>query len=417
MHLMGSMKIDPIGIERDRFMKNLTLRYSITQFTYWAASSGIASFATTYLLRRGISSGVVGILLALAGLCSCMTQPLLAAYADRSRGAALTKLILLLSLLCSGCLLVQMVPGLPITVVAVVYALGVWCSDAAVPLLNGLSVAYDNAGYPVNYGVARAFGAVATAVSSLVLGFVIARMGMIGMLLFLVAARFASILSFAGYPAISRAQPTEGRKGEHCSVLTFFSRYPIYCLSLLGIGFLGMFHAMTENYLIAIVTQLGGDSSNVQKAHGSAPNLGKDAILAAAAAIFFFERIRCVTRDTALLKMAAIAFLIKAICFYLAKNILDIYLIQLLHVVTYGNLAPVQVYYAKARVRSSDMVKGQAFITAAYSLGCSAGNFAGGQLLKSGVREMLLAGIGMALAGTLLLFATADRKEKSRERM
>ena len=47
MHLMGSMKIDPIGIERDRFMKNLTLRYSITQFTYWAASSGIASFATT----------------------------------------------------------------------------------------------------------------------------------------------------------------------------------------------------------------------------------------------------------------------------------------------------------------------------------------------------------------------------------
>ena len=176
MHLMGSMKIDPIGIERDRFMKNLTLRYSITQFTYWAASSGIASFATTYLLRRGISSGVVGTLLALAGLCSCMTQPLLAAYADRSRGAALTKLILLLSLLCSDCLLVQMVPGLPITVVAVVYALGVWCSDAAVPLLNALSVAYDNAGYPVNYGVARAFGAVATAVSSLVLGFVIARM-------------------------------------------------------------------------------------------------------------------------------------------------------------------------------------------------------------------------------------------------
>lgn len=139
--------------------------------------------------------------------------------------AALTKLILLLSLLCSGCLLVQMVPGLPITVVAVVYALGVWCSDAAVPLLNGLSVAYDNAGYPVNYGVARAFGAVATAVSSLVLGFVIARMGMIGMLLFLVAARFASILSFAGYPAISGAA-TEGRKGEDCSVLTFFSRYP-----------------------------------------------------------------------------------------------------------------------------------------------------------------------------------------------
>ena len=28
-------------------MKNLTLRYSITQFTYWAASSGIASFGAS----------------------------------------------------------------------------------------------------------------------------------------------------------------------------------------------------------------------------------------------------------------------------------------------------------------------------------------------------------------------------------
>ena len=36
--------------------------------------------------------------------------------------------------------------------------------------------------------------------------------------------------------------------------------------------------------------------------------------------------------------------------------------------------------------------------------------------LKAMLTE-LLAGIGMALAGTLLLFATADRKEKSRERM
>lgn len=47
-------------------MKNLTLRYSWTQFTYWAASSGAASFATTYLLNKGYSSGIVGILLAFA---------------------------------------------------------------------------------------------------------------------------------------------------------------------------------------------------------------------------------------------------------------------------------------------------------------------------------------------------------------
>ena len=166
-------------------MKNLTLRYGVTQFAFWAASSGLASFATTYLLRRGVSSGAVGVLLALAGLCSCITQPLLAAYADRSRHFVLIKMLVLLSLLCSGCILLQLVPGLSIAAASAAYALGVWCSDAAVPLLNALSVAYDGAGCRVNYGAARAFGAVATAVSSLVIGFVIAKMGNVGMLLFL----------------------------------------------------------------------------------------------------------------------------------------------------------------------------------------------------------------------------------------
>ena len=49
---------------------NLTYRYSAIQFTHWASSSGAAAFATTYLLNKGVPSGMVGYLLALAGLCS-----------------------------------------------------------------------------------------------------------------------------------------------------------------------------------------------------------------------------------------------------------------------------------------------------------------------------------------------------------
>ncbi len=58
---------------------------------------------------------------------------------------------------------------------AVFYMLGIWSSDVMVPLLNAVSVAYNNAGYSVNYGVARGIGAVASAVSSLVIGWVIAK--------------------------------------------------------------------------------------------------------------------------------------------------------------------------------------------------------------------------------------------------
>ena len=108
------------------------------------------------------------------------------------------------------------------------------------------------------------------------------------------------------------------------------------------------------------------------------------------------------------------SFLVRAVCLYFAKDIWAIYVLQLLHITSYGFMHPAQVYYANAKVSSTDMVKGQAFITAAYALGCSAGNFAGGQLLNIGVEAILIAGIVMAGIGTLIVFATVTKKDSAR---
>ena len=71
------------------------------------------------------------------------------------------------------------------------------------------------------------------------------------------------------------------------------------------------------------------------------------------------------------------------------------------------------MYYADAKVRRADMVKGQAFITAAYTLGCALGNFCGGALVEHcGVVPMLAAGVAMAATGTLVLFITVDKTDR-----
>ena len=98
--------------------------------------------------------------------------------------------------------------------------------------------------------------------------------------------------------------------------------------------------------------------------------------------------------------------------FLFAPNIGVIYAAQVLQATSYGFLSPTQMYYADSKVHRSDMVKGQAFITAAYSLGCAMGNFMGGLLVQHcGVVTMLAAGVGMAAAGTLVLFMTVDKKD------
>lgn len=386
-------------------MKNLTLRYSLTQFAFWAAASGAASFSTTIMLERGLPSATVGALLAAAGLLACLTQPFLASLADRSKRFCLGKLLLAMSILCAACFSVQLLPKIGAPVGEICYALGLWVSDAMVPLLNALCISYEQAGYPINYGAARGIGSAATAFSALILGYVIAQLGSAWMMALLIVCRILFCLLLMCYPKIDKQTAQCVRKrDESCSVPAFFSRYRWYCASLLGVLFLGMYHAMTESYLIVIVTRLGGDSSNVGTALFIAAIVG-------APVIFFFHHVRKRLRDETILKIAACSFLLKAVLFCFAKSVTAIYLFQLLQITSYALLAPAQVFFAQSRVRGSDMVKGQAFGTAAYAIGCAIGNFAGGILVEYSVATMLAAGIGMALLGTAIIFAAVEQKD------
>ena len=208
------------------------------------------------------------------------------------------------------------------------------------------------------------------------------------------------------YPSLRPVEDGEKKENHSCSVPVFFRRYKWYCISLFGVLLLGMFHAMTENYLIEIVTPLGGDSGTVGVALFIATAIE-------ALVLVCLDKIRKFLSDNWLLKLAGLSFLLKSVLFLLAGNVMTIYATQLLQATSYTFLSPIQMYYANNKVGAADMVKGQAFSTATYTLGCAAGNFAGGQFLSVfGVRIMLLAGVAMAAAGTLVFFLTVEKKDK-----
>ena len=387
----------------------LTLRYSITHFTHWAAGTAAVSFATLYLMNRGVSAGMAGTLLALSGLLSCISQPFLAAAADRAKKMIIVNMLIGMTLVCCLCFVLQLIPGLPVMAAGIFYMIGIWSSDAMVPILNALSVAYQDAGYEINYGMGRGVGAVASAVSALGVGFIIAKLGTVWMILFLLFFRASGIFALIGYPRIQKNSSFKNRKTTEktensCTLLQFVRRYKWYCASLFAVLFLGMFHAMTENYMIAIMEKLGGDSSNVGVAIFIASMVAFPVICSFS---FLYKRMKV----TVILKIAAVSFLAKSILFYFARNVTAIYFIQLIQITSYAFLAPAQVYYANEKVNSSDMVKGQAFITAAYALGCSAGNFAGGQLLPFGANAIMQAGIVMAAVGTGIMFLTVNQSD------
>lgn len=383
--------------------KNLTIRYTLTQCFYWASAMGAASYATTVLLEKGMASGLVGTLLAGSGILACLSQPFFASYADRSKKYILPQLMLILSAVCVVCFSAQLIPGLPVLAAGILYILGMWASDAILPLLNALNVACDSSGYPINFGAARGIGSVASATASLVLGHILAKFGHTWMFLFILFFRLLSMIVIAGFPRLEK-QISGKTADRSCSLAEFFRRYKWFCLSLLGIGCLGMFHSMTECYLISIMERLGGDSSNV----GTALFISS---MSGAPVIFFYSFFRKRLKNESFLKIAALTFLLKSILFCLAPSIGFVYGLEVLQSTSYAFLGPTQVFYASARVKPSDMVKGQAFVAVAYTLGCSAGNFSGGQLLNFGVDTMLMGGVIMALSGVVILFLTLKKTD------
>ena len=373
---------------------------------YWAAAAGILSFASAFLLEKGFSTAQVGTLLASGNILSCVVQPILADRADRSGAQVINRYVVGLTVLCAACFLaIQLLP-MPQWLFGLLYLMGVFTFDAMMPLLNSVCVAYNQQDYKINYGFGRGIGSFAYSLAALAIGKVIAGFGadwMIWIVLILLAANAVVTL---GYPRLNQQVIREKQVSECCSIPVFFKRYKWYCLSLMGVMLLAMFHAMTENYLIKVMGRLGGDSGSVGVALFIATAIEMPVIL-------WFDTVRKHIRDNLLLKLAGVSFLLKAVLFLVAPSVNSIYAIQLLQATSYSFLSPTQLYYANNKVSQVDMVKGQAFITASYTLGCAIGNFVGGQLLELfDVVALLVAGIVMAAAGTLVLFLTVDRKDQ-----
>lgn len=391
---------------------NLTFRYSLHQFAYWAASAGIISFATTFLLEKGFPSSRVGLLMACASLLSGVTQPTLAAVADRAKRCILSPLIIALTSICALCFALLLLDGLPAGAFALLYLCGVWSFDAMIPLLNSLHVHYTGQGYRINYGLSRAVGSLSYSLSALALGYVIQSLGpnwMVRAILLLLPICILITLSYPKGRNKAIDEPARPSRSEEVSSLgEFFCRYRWYCISLLGVLLLAMFHAMTENYLIAIMGRLGGDSRHVGVALFVAT-------VTESGVLVFFDQIRRRISDHWLLRYAAFSFLLKSVLLLIAPSIPFIYAVQLLQMTSYTFLSPVQVYYASEKVAPADMVKGQAFITASYTLGCAMGNLTGGVLMESfGVVAILVAGVVIAALGTVVLLLTVDRQDTYR---
>ena len=379
--------------------RSLTPLYCLHQAVYFFAMSGVGAFSVTYLTGRGFDAAQTGVMLASSNILSCVLQPAIGSYVDKTSVARLQTII-------PACLIASFAMlgssewlALPQLLAGILYILGYLSFSITIPLCNSLCAYYTRRGLKVNYGAGAGVGSLSFSFGSLAFGYIIAGMGMRAMICVALVCLVLQFILVRCYPKIDPGErcAEDAAAQSSLSMLAFFKRYRMFMLTMLGVVCLAACHAMAENFLIQIFDRIGGGSENV----GMTLFL---ACITAAPAQIYFEQLQRRISVVTLLRICGLFYIAKALLLITATTVTAVYIIGLLQMFTYGFLSPPLYYLVLQRIAPQDMAKGQTLASGVFSLGLALGNSLGGAAIESlGLSAMLAIAAGIALVGTLLI--------------
>lgn len=410
----------------ENLAKKLTVKYAFLQSTYWICQCAINSFAAVFLQSRNFNNMQIGIVLALAAILSIVLQPLVAAFADKTQKVSLRHIVIVLMVIVFFLVFILYIIPDSFWPVAVLYVLTNALSFTLNPLYNSLALEYLNLGVPMNYGLARGMGSIAFAITSYLLGYLVNHFGA-GILLaiFLVCYCFAigaallfkvklpeSMLSADLNPgSLNSLTQDSGKTQEEApaGILIFFIKYKKFTLFLAGVAMIFYSHSLINTYLINIMENAGGNSTDMGISLSIAATLELPAM---AGFIYIIKKFKC----NKLVIMSAFFFLIKVIITWLAPNVWMVHVSQAFQMLSYAIFIPASVYYVNSIVDDRDKVKGQAMLgVATIGVAGSIANITGGKILDSvGVSDMLMLGTIVTAVGFIIVtFSAAGTVRKA----
>ncbi|WP_300079961.1 MFS transporter [uncultured Thomasclavelia sp.] len=391
--------------------KSLNIKYMASQIFYFGAFAAMMGYASVYLLHKGFSNSTIGIILSLCSILAVFMQPALASFADNHKNIEIRKIIntiVAIAIILSVALLV--IPTnqtLIFILIVAIFSL----ETTIMPLINTLAFIFEKYGIQINFGIARGLGSVAYALTSMALGYIVEWFSpdllpicyvVFNALLFIVVHLFV-LPKNAQIVDADEESETEAEVQENVSLLKFASKYKKFIVFLLGFVLVYFAHTIINNFFIQIVTNVGGNSSDM----GNAVFLA--AMLELPTMAYFTKLSQKVNCGT-LIKASIVLFLAKHAITYLATNMVMIYIAQVLQMGAYALFIPASVYYVNCKVDNKDIVKGQSFVTTSMTMSGVFANIIGGILLDAvGVSEVLLIGVILSLIGAVIVLFTVEK--------
>lgn len=396
-----------------RKILSLDIKYSGIQILYFGAFSALMGYTSVYLLDKGFSNSLIGVLLAAVSAISVFTQPTVASFADKNQHIELRKIIAVILLAAVIMSAAIMLMGKGSIFLICLFAGIATCMYTVTPLLNSMAFVFEKYGIEINFGLGRGLGSAAYALVSLLLGYLVEGFGTevlpmvyLSMNLLLIFFVYSFVIPKGEHQEeiINKSETVVEDQEDQLSFFAFCLKYKKFMIFIFGMILVYFTHTIINNFFIQVITPIGGTESDM----GTAVFLA--AMLELPAMLFFNsirERINCAT----LIRAAAILYALKHALTYLATGMTMIYIAQSLQMVTFAIMTPAAVYYANQMIAKKDAIKGQSMITMATTASGIIANLAGGVLLDAiGVHQVLLLGIGISIAGAVVVMFGVENK-------
>lgn len=387
--------------------RSVNIKYSLLQGIYFVGFCTVMGYAAVYLGSIGMSSSLIGIVLAIANILTSIAQPVLGGFVDKSN-VSMKKVLMIMFGLCSVLSVLLMLASKVTFLAAFLFIAVSTILYTTMPLVNSLAFAFQKQGIDVKFGVARGIGSVAYALASLVLGNVVKAVSPTLMPL-------AYIVIFLGILPLIRSfkmpeeeidEVIEEEIVEKENTGAFIKKHFKFMIFLAGFVLVYFDHTIINNFFINVIKNVGGNTGDM----GNAVFL---AAMLELPTMTLFEKYKNKINIKNTIIISAIFFTLKHTLTYFATNMFMIYLAQATQMLAYALFIPASVYYVDKLFDAKDAVKGQALVTTSMTVSGVLASFLGGILLDNmGVYETLFLGLVLSAIGTIVMIITVENVNK-----
>lgn len=394
--------------DRQRLLRFVNVEYALIQGLYWASFCGIVSYAAVYLQARGYNNTQLGRILALGYILGFLFPQLLANLIDRYDRITVYRCQWLL--LASQVVLVLFLGWLPgkSTAVAVLNCLLIGVEITLNPMNTEISVDLSGRIGHINYGAARGTGSIAFAPVSILIGKLLEEIGtriLPAVFLISIALQAAALLLLCfSIRSVSPALSDRSLRTKAGSNLTqFFLENRRFCGLLPGIALLFVSHNLVNNYLINVVRNVGGDTSDMGLLSGYTACMEIPLM-------FLYDRLLRRVSCASTVRFASSMFVLKSLAIALAPRMGSLYAAEVLQAVSFAMITPAMVQYVVLTIDGKDSAKGQALAFGMVTLGNILSSAVGGHLYDMlPVRSVLMLGAVIALLGAVLCHVFSEK--------